>query len=240
MEVYVEPNPMHVSAAKIVLTVAGPAQKLIQSPVLTHYMCNQQSLKILLNDGYQNYYRLISSYAEYLDKGVTWADSGFKNLSHFLHPETAKGLQGWTNAARECNLYWNKAIQCWKKGSADKAFFYLGAAIHLVQDLCVPHHALGLLFDGHHQYEDWVEKRSHLYTVEAKGLYDLGATPAEWLFSSARVSSQMIELVQHGAKDKDYHEATTVLLPRAQRVTAGFIVLFLDTVLKKMSNLTVS
>ncbi len=31
--------------------------------------------------------------------------------------------------------------------------FYLGAALHLVQDMCVPHHSLGIIFDGHKEFE---------------------------------------------------------------------------------------
>lgn len=232
MEVYVEPSPVYISAARLVLAAVGPAQSLIQSPALTHYLCNQQSLRILYNDGYQKQALYLSLYLDYLNKGVDWADSGFKNMSHFFHPQTNKGLYGWTNAIRECNIYWNKALRNWQNNSPEKALFFIGAAIHLVQDLCVPHHALGVLFDGHHDYEEWVEKNRTIYKVEKKGRYNLGDKPVDWLTENALIASEMYPLVRLGESEQRYHEATLELLPRAQRVTAGFLLCFLESALR--------
>lgn len=235
MEVYIEKNPTYISAFKILLAAASPAQRFIQSPVLTHFMINRQARTILANDGYTKYAGIVGYYSSYIDNGVSWADEGFKNLSHFLNPKTSRGLYGWTDAIRECSLFWNKAIRNWKAGKREKAFFYIGAAIHLVQDLCVPHHAMGILFDGHQDYEDWVKDNNLNYIAENGGIYRQGDSPALWLRSNAEIAVRFFPLVRAGSSLEDYHKATSVLLPRAQKVTAGFLHYFL-TGTEQMSN----
>lgn len=227
LEVYIEKNPTYVSAFKILLAAASPAQRFIQTPVLTHFMINRQAGKILANDGHTKFAESVNYYSAFIDKGVSWADEGFKNMSHFINPKTQRGLYGWTNAARECSLYWNKAIRNWKEGEREKSFFYIGAAIHLVQDLCVPHHAMGILFDGHHDYEDWVKDNYKKYIVEKGGIYSQGDSPALWVRSNAEIAVKFFPMVRAGSNLANYHQATSVLLPRAQKVTAGFLHYFL-------------
>ncbi|MHB9094541.1 MAG: zinc dependent phospholipase C family protein [Eubacteriales bacterium] len=228
MDVFVERAPAYVSAARIVFAAAGPAQKLVQRPALTHVMCNLQAKIILFKDGFGEFAEIVDEFALYLNKGVIWADQGFRNMSHFLNPRTLRGLYGWTDAARECGVYWNKAVKDWRRQNFEKAFFNIGAAIHLVQDLCVPHHAMGILFDGHQEYEDWAEANRDEYKVEENGIYELGKYPADWLRSNAIVAAKRYHLVRGNATEQNYHKATVTLLPRAQRVTAGFLHYFLS------------
>ncbi len=227
MEVYIGKNPTYVSALKIILAAASPAQRFIQSPVITHFMINRQARIILQNDGFTNYAGVVGNYSSWIDKGVSWADEGFKNMSHFLNPRTRKGLYGWTDAIRECSLYWNKAIRSWKADNIEKAFFYIGAAMHLVQDVCVPHHALGILFDGHKEYEQWVKENHKNFIVERGGIYSQCYLPASWIKSNAEIAVKLFPLVRAGSSVANYHEATSVLLTRAQKVTAGFLHCFL-------------
>lgn len=227
MEIYIEKNPTYVSALKILLAAASPAQRFIQSPVITHFMINHQAVIILANDGHTKYSGLADYYSSFIDQGASWADEGFKNMSHFLNPRTCKGLYGWTGASRECSLYWNKAIRNWKAGNREKSFFYIGAAMHLVQDLCVPHHAAGILFDGHKEYENWVKENHMIFIVEKGGIYRQGNLPATWLKSNAEIAVRLLPLVRAGSSVEDYHKATALLLTRAQKVTAGFLHNFL-------------
>lgn len=122
MEVAVERVPTYISAAKIILSAAGPAQKLVKKPGLTHTMCNRQAHIILFKDGYNELAAIIDEFGLYLDKGVSWADEGFKNMAHFLNPRTLRGLHGWTDAARECSLYWNKAVRQWQQHNFEQLF----------------------------------------------------------------------------------------------------------------------
>lgn len=230
MEVSVERVPTYISAAKIILSVTGPAQKLVKKPALTHKMCNRQAHIILFKDGHNEFAAIVDEFSLYLDKGVSWADEGFKNMAHFLNPRTSKGLFGWTDAATECGLCWNKAIRSWQQHNFEKAFFHLGAAVHLVQDMCVPHHAMGILLDGHQDYEDWAEENRDNYRVNDQGIYDLGVQPADWLKANAKVAAKHYHLVREQAGELSYRKATQVLLPRAQRVTAGFLHYFLTRI----------
>lgn len=223
MEVYVEKNSTYVSAFKVLLAAAAPAQRLIQSPVLTHFMINRHARLILKTDGYVKTAEMVERYSEEIDRGVSWADDGFKNMAHFLNPNTEKGLYGWTNGIIECNLFWNKAIENWRTGNREKAFFYLGASIHLVQDLCVPHHAMGVLFDGHQDYEDWVKNHKYNYGIEKGGIYDLGFRPEDWIKPSLSIARNLYPFVKAGSSARDYNIATSLLLPWVQKISAGFL-----------------
>lgn len=227
MDVYVDKTPSYISAAKVILAAAGPAQRLLQNPVVTHFMINRQARVILFKDGYKKYADIVDEFLDYLDQGVSWADENFKNMSHFYNPRTLKGLFGWTDAANECNMFWNKAINHWKTVDCDKAFFYIGAAVHLIQDLCVPHHAMGMIFDGHHEYESWAGENRETYRIERGGEYGLGDTPGEWVRKNASIAARHYHLVRAGATLDNYHKATSILLTRAQTSTAGFLHYFL-------------
>jgi phospholipase C len=228
--VYVERAPAYVAAAKIILAVAGPAQRLVQGPALTHFLCNRQALKILRNDCHQKQAEIAGEFSTDIDKGVSWADQGFKNMSHFMNPGKNKGIYGWTDAVRECSLFWNKALYCWQEKKYENAFFYLGAAAHLVQDVCVPHHARGILFDGHQEYEAWVEENRYNYRTTDQGIYDLGESPGDWIRVNTLFAQKHYYLVGASSKRQDYHKATQALLTRAQKVTAGFLSCFLKKV----------
>lgn len=222
-----ERAPAYVSAAKLLLAAAGPAQRLVQGPALTHFMCNRQAVKILGNDGHQEQAGIAGEFLSDLDKGVSWADQGFKNMSHFMNPGKNKGIYGWTDAVRECSLFWNKALHNWQNKNYENTFFYLGAAAHLVQDICVPHHAMGILFDGHQEYEAWVEENRHNYRVADLGVYGLGDSPGDWIRANSSFAVKHYNLVGASSGRQDYHKATQALLTRAQRVTAGFLNCFL-------------
>ena len=54
--------------------------------------------------------------------------------------------------------YYSKAIGLWTKGEFNKSLFYLGAALHIIQDMTIPQHANIRLLDNHHQYEVYVNR----------------------------------------------------------------------------------
>ncbi|WP_073163637.1 zinc dependent phospholipase C family protein [Desulfofundulus australicus] len=192
----------------------------------THVFCNEQGRIILYHDGYRDCARLIGRFATQLDAGVTWADRGLRSTTHHFDPRRGVGVWAWGNAAQKCRQYFDRALFFWHRGKYRKALFMLGAAVHLVQDACVPHHACCQLFDGHLDYEKWVKGRKHYYRVNSGGLYHLGHTPEEWVAANAWVAREYYPLVRASSGEESYHEATGVLLPRAQRSTAGFLLFF--------------
>lgn len=64
-------------------------------------------------------------------------------------PETGGGFHGWPNARQMVQEYWDLAVQALIAWDFVRGAFHLGAAAHLVQDLCVPHHAAARIFSGH-------------------------------------------------------------------------------------------
>ncbi|TLM98380.1 phospholipase, partial [bacterium] len=222
-------NVTYRTAGMVIRTAVSPVQKLLNTPGRTHNFCNLQAQNILHNDGLPGYARIVEEFQQQLEQGVNWADEGLKNTAHFYLSDSEKGLPGCWDASVECERHWQKAVQKWKAGNYERAFYYLGAAVHLVQDLCVPHHAWGFLFDGHQEYEDWAEAHCDSYQVCNRGIYELGWSRSEWVRANAQLSRRYMPLVRHGVPESDYHRATAVLLPRAQRTTAGFIACFLSS-----------
>lgn len=188
----------------------------------THVFCNRQARLILLNDGYKQVAQLFNRYGNQLDKGVVWADRFLRSTTHHYDPSTGRGVWLLPSAAQKCRVYFQKAFAFWRKGKYARAMFFLGAAAHLVQDACVPHHACCRMFDGHLEYEKWAKENKHHYGVNAGGLYNRADSPEGWVAVNARVAREYYRYVKSPGSEEDYHAATAVLLALAQRSTAGF------------------
>jgi len=134
----------------------------------------------------------------------------------------------------ECELFFDKAVHYWlAKNNKKKSLFYLGAAAHLVQDLCVPHHARGIAFNGHNEYEKWVQENSQSYMVYSKGKYINATSAGDWITHNAKISRIYFPYISGIYSISSYKMVTGILLPLSQRTTAGFFSYFLDTVLSK-------
>lgn len=211
------------AAAKMFLAVADPIQNLVDRGGITHVFCNRQAINIMQNDGWIKEAELAGKYLVYLNRGNCWADRGWKCFAHYLKPESGNGLGPWPDAGSECEHYLAKARLCWERQKLKHSFFYLGAAAHLVQDLCVPHHARGIAFNGHQRYERWVQHHFYLFAADSAGCYDLAPPGREWTSANARVARDFMAQVGLKNSEQGYRRATKVLLPLAQRTTAGFL-----------------
>lgn len=214
------------AAAKLILAATAPIQKLIDHGGATHLFINNQALTILQNDGYPKYTSFLKLNINYLNKGTLWADRGWKCFAHYYNPDTGEGLNPWPNAIDECEYYFRQALYFWQKKRHGKSVFFLGAAAHLVQDLCVPHHARCIAFNGHQKFEKWAMDNISKYKTDREGMYAI-KNLAEILKYNATVSSKLYYLV---AKEdqRNYNLAATLLLPMAQRSTAGLFHMFMD------------
>lgn len=196
----------------------------------THVLCNKQARLILEADGHVAAAGLLEAYRRELDLGVRWPDSGWGSLHHFYHAKTGGGLFGRSPADAVVERYFRRAVKLWQRGSYRRAMFFLGAATHLLQDICEPHHARCACGSGHRQYEKWVQSHRDEYLVGACGVYKQYREPARWLKYCARKSYEMFDLVGGGFNARNYSQATGQLLPLTQRVTAGFWLNFLEQV----------
>lgn len=226
------PKPAPAEAClHLVLAAMSPFQSILDKPGFTHEFCNQQALSILRKDGFSEYSDLLVPCLAELNLGVYWADKGWKNVHHYFEPCSGKGLWNFTHAIDNFEIYYRSAQKAVKQYNVKKAAFFLGAAAHLLQDLCVPHHARAKLFNGHKQYEGWVQERCGKYAASAQGIYQEELSPLSLIMNNAFIAADFFDWVRHEGDDTLYNKATEVLLPLAQRSTAGLFRTFASEVL---------
>lgn len=214
---------------KSVLVAVNPFKSAITQPeCIIHQFINWRALEILKNDNYADAFDFFSDYIVELNRGVVWADLDLKNSGHFYHPRKERGLYGNNDALSLAVEYYKKALQYWEEGNTEESLFYLGACVHLVQDVAVPQHANNRLLDDHRKYELFV-RRIYRFTPVfwvKDGAYHVD-TIEEAVRCSARVSMKVYARMKHIKRDnKRFFVMTKFLLPMAQRTTAGCFLKF--------------
>ena len=218
-----------------VFDLANPIKKSVKrTECKVHIYLNQHALDILLSDKYLNEYNLFQGYLLNINEGVVWADQDFKSSSHFYNPDKKRGLYGRKSAMELTQEYYYKAINHWKYGNKKKAMFYLGAAVHIVQDMTVPQHANIRLLDDHHQYEAFVKKSyKDLEGFKAEsGTYLLDSIE-EYIRFNTRVALKVHRRFKN-IKENDcrYYRILKCTLPLAKRTTAGVFAMFYKEISK--------
>lgn len=223
-----------VASLKTITFIDDPAQQSIdRSYCITHQYCNDQALAILQDKGFIREGILLHRYYKQLQDGVVWADLNWKNIHHFLHPQTRRGFWHFSNAALDYLQCINTAMKYVRLGCMKEAIFYLGAAAHLVQDMCVPHHAKCQLFDGHKKYELWVEKNLQDFSFAQKDEIRF-SNPVGILFENGATALDLYSYVSAEASVEQYKKATEVLLPLANQSTVNLFCYFFTRVKKIM------
>lgn len=209
---------------KMFLAPMGPLQYFLDSPGVTHVHCLEQAYQVLRNDHKQNVETFFRPYHQWLRKGLFWADRGWKNVCHYYTKPDKQGAIYWPGAAAECQFYFNKALAYIEK-DLYKSMFYIGATLHLVQDMCVPHHSIGAIFDGHREFEKWATEHWRDFPANACGLYLPFTHPSQWIDYTARLSADYYPKVslEAGCNELSYQQAARELLPLTVYVTAGFL-----------------
>lgn len=216
-------------AETLIRLVGIPFQKFFDKAGGTHKLLTEQALAILRTDGLLE---AAAFYGECLDtviRGNYWADLLWKNATHHYNPKTRRGLWIWPGAADQLRSWWRIAVSSWRKGNKKKSLFMLGACLHIVQDCCQPYHSNCVVFDGHQRYERWADERKAQYVVDHGGLYGVSLQPEGWATANADFSCGHLESVA-SRLDCDKDRATSVLLPRAMRTGAGFLLFFWENV----------
>lgn len=221
-------GPISWSFAKIILTAGAPIHLLLAGKWETHTFINSQAITILERDGFESRALLLKNYLNIINKGVMWADKCWKCFAHYMDPIEKRGLKPWPDAASECRYLFIKSVNFWKSGNREKSLFFLGAAVHLVQDLCVPHHARKIALNGHRFYESWVREHYNEFTITKDGLYNVDKDPGGWVLYNSRIAWYYLPYVTIINSLSAYRMATSILLPLAQRTSAGFFNYFID------------
>ncbi len=207
--------------AHFIIGTASPLQRFIDKPPITHSFCNMQAVAILSNEAFLPCADFFSNFIKEINAGGFWADKHWKNVDHYLEPKTGKGIWPFGNALDIFQQYFHRSIKEARDGNRRKAAFFLGAAAHLVQDMCVPHHARGRMFSGHQEFESWAMEHCQLFSVDSLGLYRKEGAVTDYIWENARIAADMLDCVNRDKGNADYVKVTAVALPLAQRSTAG-------------------
>ncbi|WP_026895127.1 zinc dependent phospholipase C family protein [Clostridiisalibacter paucivorans] len=218
---------------KMLLRLINPfKKKIIKTECNVHRFINYQSIKILNKYQYERPFEIFNYYMEDLNRGVVWADQDFKSIGHFYNPQKNKGLYGHLNALALSKDYYKKALVNWEKDNIENAMFYLGAAVHLIQDVTIPQHVNIRLLDSHRQYENFVKLTydvvKEFRSVQSPILFN---SIDKYINFNAKVALRVYK--QYKDIDKTivkFYKITQCALPLAQRTTAGVLLMFLREV----------
>jgi PKD repeat protein len=199
---------------------------------------------ILRNDGYPYLAEYLTGTSLIQMKyGSMRADETlWDSREHYMDPSTHEGFLGFKSGGQLARERFNAAVGHWNAGNKVSAFYELGWATHLVQDLTVPHHAALTALDHHSEYEQWVLDHQDDYVVTSGGTYDFSShlpghyddesDSFDWVDYNAHFSIDFFGYVDgpNGEDDNNYDFAASALLSRAERTSAGFVFMFLSTV----------
>ncbi|WFA09348.1 zinc dependent phospholipase C family protein [Tissierella sp. Yu-01] len=212
-----------------IFNLANPIKKSVKkTECKVHIFLNAHAIDILLEGKHLKEYNLFKSYIWSINEGVVWADQDFKSSSHFYNPDKRRGLYGRKNAKELATEYYRKSINLWKYGDKKLAMLYLGASVHIVQDMTVPQHANIKLLDDHYQYENYVKKtyQSLIGFNEEKKPYILDSI-ADYIRFNSRVSLKVYRRFKHVKEDEcRFYKTLRCTLPIAKRTTAGVFLMF--------------
>lgn len=215
-------------------TFSAPIQYLLEYPhdpkylCITHKACNLEALKLIKASGNMEIAAILENNLQQLQEGVKWADLEFKNINHFFDPITRKGLWRFSPGVYEFSVYLANACRHANKQDIASSFFYLGAATHLLQDMTVPHHVCGHLFNGHKKFENWVQCHLDEFTCPPNQLKQT-IKPLDLLFHSATIAREFMSRVGESASEDQYRHAAQNLLPIAQTSSAELFEWFIKT-----------
>lgn len=220
-------------ALKFIFSAANPAKKLIlDTHCAVHKFININALNILANDKYIREHNLFFNYIQDINEGAVWADQDFKSSNHFYNPVSKKGMYGRKSAMDLGIDYYNESLRLWKIKKFNESMFYLGAALHIIQDMTVPQHANIRLLDNHKQYENYI-------ISTYKYVYEFQVETGTYLLKSiedyVRFNSRVALKVHRKYKSvKDNKERFYLIcrcgLPLAERTTAGAMVMFYNDI----------
>jgi phospholipase C len=210
-------------------------KKIIHTHCRVHKFINVQGVKILKSNNYLGEYNFFMSYITHINKGSVWADQDFKSNGHFYNPYKKKGLYGGKNAMNLAKNYYNKSLKLWAMGSFNKSLFYLGACIHIIQDMTIPQHANIKLLDNHRQYENFV-KKTYTYMNEFKCNKNpiLLNSIDKYVRFNGRIALRTYKKYKNIKYDNErFYKISKISLPIAQRTTAGCMILFYNEIFNK-------
>ena len=115
--------------------------------------------------------------------------------------------------------------------SFDGRIIKVGLTITVVRfrtlGMTVPHHASGVLKDGHQEFESWVLTHWNEFDLPQRGCYQTYRKPLDWIRYSVAFAKPYLPMVSlsQGATVTSFTEAARFLVPLIIRISAGFLVM---------------
>ena len=166
-----------------------------------HFLYNRAALQTLAHDAQNDpemaeintLFESDPEYAQMLQMGGWNLDTFLGNPLPGVSPSTFHHFTepfwpGFKSAEWQCRQAYDRASDAWKEGDRKLAVYYLGAAVHLVQDVSLPQHAVGEVtyvgkMLGHQMMEGWSESQfARMGPAPSEGgLYIDASTPEEYV-----------------------------------------------------------
>jgi hypothetical protein len=240
----------------------------------THQWFAQQAMTILANDARSN----IAAFLATPDLTAPGANDptsgaptgttetygwrllqGARDADGVLHAQLPDHFHNWWthqgkwwivggSAADGAELAFAHATDAWAADDRSNAVYWLGAALHLVDDACVPQHEFFGLNVYHHQYERWVQIHQDALAVDSGGIYAdqfrvgtghggpawSSAHPRGWVDECAhRAAGELVAATNSNPPEPSTTGPQWQTAPHiadTQRLSAGFVAFFFDTV----------
>jgi len=130
--------------------------------------------------------------------------------------------------------YYVKSIRLYKKLDLARSMFYLGAALHLIQDVTIPQHVNIRLLENHRQFENFVKRTyDNVDVFQAHHGAYLLSTLENYMKFNARTALKIYKRFRYVKNDESrYYRITKCTLPLAQRTTAGAMIMFYNHIVK--------
>lgn len=216
------------SIATAVVRSLSFLQQKLDRPGVTHVLLVKKAL-----DNFQAKHaagaQLLAPYLKQMSRGVLWADCDWKNCNHYYHPKLERGLWLFSNAASECAFYYTSAVKEWRADRKERAALLLGAAAHLLQDVCVPFHTIPKILLGHRDFEEFAEVKALEY-VDHGFPHDLSHRDVDTeVRNYALFSSQFLPLL---LKEQSivYHDVLRAIVPAALKNTEDLYTRFVSDI----------
>lgn len=211
-----------------IFTLANPIKKTVKRTECKIHICiNYYALGTIFDNGLINKYNVFNTYIDSINEGAVWADQDFRSSSHFYNPIKKRGLFGRKNAMDLAIEYYSKSIKLWPS-NRNKSMFFLGAGVHIIQDMTVPQHANIKLLGNHHQYETFVKKQYMHFESYSEDLkpYILDSI-SEYVRFNSRLALIIYDKFKNIKEDeKRFLQTTKCTIPLAIRTSAGLMILF--------------
>ncbi|NLM51604.1 MAG: hypothetical protein GX197_02115 [Firmicutes bacterium] len=209
--------------------------------------------EILKNDGKGDVYRLLvqtdqvtgKTGLELLAEGTKDADLPFSggyilHFMHFHHPWSHRGYLSKSSSADETVKIYHLAKNKWQNGYRHEALYQLGRALHLVQDINIPHHAGITALKKHGKFEKWLTVHGRKYLVKSGGFYQwekvfvhpngqkhyvTANNIYDWIDYGSHLSFPLFAnyFAQGKNDEKTFQKIAAIVMPNVLRLSAGFL-----------------